>query len=70
MKIVELTNYIQLPLSNEEADLLSKFNEDEKILKSALTEREQHLVSQLVNKGVVIRKNDNGSIGYFKHVSR
>ena len=69
MKIIELTNHLQLTISNEESDLLSKFSDGKKILKTALTEREQFLVSQLVNKGAVIRKNNNGIIEYFKNLN-
>jgi len=70
MKIVELTNYIQIPVDNEESDLLGKFNENEKIMKSSLNEREQFLISKMVNRGLVVRKNNNGSIEYFKNTSR
>lgn len=69
MKIIELINHLQLPISNEENDLLSKFDGDQRILKSSLNEREQFLASQLVNKGVVIRKNNNGTIEYFRNFS-
>jgi hypothetical protein len=69
MKIVELINHLQLPISNEENDLLSKFSDGEKLSKSSLNEREQFLVSQLVNKGVVIRKNNNGIIEYFRNIN-
>lgn len=69
MKIVELTNYIQLPITNEEADLLAKFQGKTKIIKSDLELREQVLASQLVNKGVLIRKSNNGTIEFFKHIN-
>jgi len=69
MKIVELVNHLQLPISNEEADLLSKFRNDAPITKSELELREQVIASQLVNKGVLIRKNNNGKIEYFKHIN-
>lgn len=69
MKIVELVNYIQLPVSNEEADLLAKFHDKKSITKSDLELREQVIASQLVNKGVLIRKNNNGKIEFFKHIN-
>lgn len=69
MKIVELVNYVQLPISNEEADLLAKFQGRQPIPKSSLELREQVLASQLVNKGVLIRKNNNGKIEFFKHIN-
>jgi hypothetical protein len=69
MKIVELVNHLQLPISNEEVDLLSKFRESLPIAKSELELREQMIASQLVNKGVLIRKNNNGKIEYVKHIN-
>lgn len=69
MKIVELINYIQLPVSNEEADILAKFRDKKTILKSELDLREQVLASQLVNKGVLHRRNNNGKIEFFKHIN-
>lgn len=67
MKIIELVNYIQLPVTNEEADVLSKFQENAVILKSDLDPREQVLASQLVNKGALIRKNNNGQIEFRRY---
>lgn len=69
MKIVELVNYIQLPISNEEADVLAKFRDTSPIAKSELDLREQTVATQLVNKGVLIRKNNNGKVEYFKHIN-
>jgi len=69
MKIVELTQGIQLAIDNEEADLLGKFDQKEiRLNKFDLTEREQILANQLVNKGVLVRKNNEGKIQYFKHI--
>lgn len=70
MKIVELINNLQMPISNEEADVLNKFVEDQSISKLDLSDREQHLVSQLVNKGALVRKNNNGKIEYSRHINR
>jgi hypothetical protein len=69
MKIVELTNHIMLPVTNEEADVLSKFNGRVPVSKSVLDLREQLLAAQLVNKGALIRKNNNGQIEFYKHIS-
>ena len=69
MKIIELTNHIMLPITNEEADILSKFDGHDPVLKSALGHREQLLATQLVNKGALIRKNINGQIEFYKHIS-
>lgn len=70
MKIVELINHLQMPISNEEADVLNKFVEDQSISKNDLTEREQLLANQLVNKGALIRKNNNGTIEFFRYINR
>lgn len=70
MKIVELINNLQMPISNEEADVLNKFAQDQAIAKQDLTEREQHVASQLVNKGALIRKNNDGKIEYRRHINR
>jgi hypothetical protein len=69
MKIVELLTNIQLPINNEEAEVLAKFNESEVLLKADLEEREQLLANQLVNKDVLTRrKNADGKITYTKKI--
>jgi hypothetical protein len=70
MKIVELINNLQMPISNEEADVLAKFVEDTSITKSDLDLREQYIAAQLVNKGALIRKNNNGKIEFYRHINR
>lgn len=67
MKIIELTSYVQMPVTNEEYDLLAKFKPDSTILKSDLELREQVLAAHLVNKGALIRKNNNGHIEFRRH---
>ena len=69
MKIVEFMGGIQLPITNEESDILNKFQDTEFIIeKSSLTEREQVIANQLVNKGVLIRRNQDGKIHYRKQI--
>lgn len=69
MKIVELLTGLNLPLNNEEAEVLSKFNEDATILKSDLEPREQLLANALVTKEVLTRKkNVEGKITYAKKI--
>jgi hypothetical protein len=68
MKIVELLNKIQLPITNEESDVLGKFNEISAIDKNDLNEREQVIANQLVNKDVLYRKHENGHINYRKKI--
>lgn len=70
MKIVELVNNLQMHLSNEEADVLNKFVEDTSIAKNDLDLREQYIAAQLVNKGALIRKNNNGKIEFHRHINR
>lgn len=69
MKIVELLNKVQLPISNEEADVLGKFNESAEVFKADLNPRETQVANQLVNKDVLLRRNQNGRITYTKKVS-
>ena len=66
MKIIELLNKVQLPITNEEADLLSKFNEQERISRRELSEREIYIANQLVNKDVLLRKVNDGKTTYSK----
>lgn len=67
MKIVELTNNILLPITNEESELLEKFSSDA-VAKSALNEREQILANQLTVKDVLLRTNEDGKIYYKKRI--
>ena len=67
MKIIEVTGNIKLAITNEEADVLAKFDDETPTkTKQDLSEREQHIVNQLVNKDVLLRKNENGQIIYKK----
>ena len=68
MKIVELTNKLLLPITNEEHDLLKKFGDDS-ISKSQLDEREQILANGLTVKDVLLRTNKDGKIHYKKQIS-
>jgi hypothetical protein len=68
MRIVELINHLQVPITNEESDVLGKFHESEIIEKSQLDLREQHIANQLVNKDVLLRKNQDGKIIYKKKI--
>lgn len=69
MKIVELINSkIQLPITNEEAEVLDKFSEGQSIARRELNEREVYIANQLVNKDVLTRRNNNGQISYFKKI--
>lgn len=68
MKIVELVNNIQLPITNEESELLERFISDTPIAKAHLSEREQVLANQLTVKDVLLRTSNDGKIYYKKHI--
>lgn len=69
MKVIEITDYLTLAITNEESDLLEKFSSDDFIPKSKLTEREQVLANQLTVKDVLLRVNENEKI-YYKKLNR
>lgn len=65
MKIVELTNNLNIALTNEEADFLLKFHKDNiQKFKSDLSERQILIANQLVNKNVLQRTKDQGRVVY------
>jgi len=68
MKIVELTNNVLLPITNEEHELLERFLGDASIAKSHLNEREQLLANQLTVKDILLRTNNDGKIYYQKRI--
>jgi hypothetical protein len=69
MKIIELLNSIRIPITNEEAEVLSRFDESETLLKSDFDEREQLMANSLVNKDILTRKkNADGKIGFTKKI--
>ena len=70
MRIVELLNNIQLPITNEEAEVLDMFTEETKELyKHKLDERHVVMANRLVNKDVLYRINENGRIIYKKRIA-
>lgn len=67
--MVELLNNIQIPLTNEEWEVLSLFNDSKIRLKEELDDREQLLANNLVKKDVLTRKrNDSGRLAYIKKI--
>lgn len=68
MKIVELLNKVQIQLTNEQADLLGRFQHEPTISKNKLSEREQLIANQLTQQDVLLRRNDNGQIVYKKKI--
>ena len=68
MKIVELLNNIQVAITNEQADLLGRFNHEPSIDKNKLNEREQVIANQLTTQDILLRRNENGQIKYTKKI--
>ncbi len=68
MKIVELINRVSIPLTNEEADVLGRFDEKHIMERSDFNDRELHIANQLVNKDILLRKNQDGKITYKKKI--
>ena len=67
MKIVEVTKHFNVAITNEEAEVLSRFDENTPVVaKSEFTDRQQLMANQLVNKDILLRKNENGRIIYKK----
>ena len=69
MKIVKIQGHlreIQVPITNEEYDLLLKFNGRDSVSRRDLTEREAHIANMLTIKDVLHRKNQDGNITYKK----
>jgi hypothetical protein len=69
MKIVELTNNVLLPITNEEQELLEQFVDDIPVAKSQFNEREQMLANSLTVKDVLLRTNQDGKIYYKKRIN-
>lgn len=68
MKIVELVNNISVPITNEEAEVLGMFEDEQVIQRQDLSPREVILANQLVNKDILYRKNETGRITYKKKI--
>ena len=68
MKIVELLNKVQVPLTNEEADVLGQFYDRATIAKEDFDHRQTLVANHLVNKDVLLRKNEDGKLYYRKKI--
>ena len=67
MKIVEVTSTFTVSITNEEADLYNRFDEATPVMaKHELNDRERLIANQLVNKDLLLRKNQDGQIIYKK----
>jgi hypothetical protein len=69
MRIVELISKIQIPITNEESELLEQFTTGSHIAKSKLSDREQMIANQLTVKDILTRFNEDGKIYYKKQIS-
>jgi len=68
MRIVELLNSISVPINNEQADLLGRFERESTLFKHRLNEREQEIANQLTAQDILLRRNENGQITYKKKI--
>jgi hypothetical protein len=68
MKILELVNTISIAITNEEAEVLDLFEDDTVVQRQDLSPRQVVLANQLVNKDILLRKNETGQITYKKKV--
>ena len=69
MKIIEITNGLLLPLTNEEAALIKKFQGLSAIGCSDLSERQQHIAETLIKKELMISFIRDGRTYYAKSSS-
>lgn len=60
MKIYQLLDSIQLPVTNEEHDFMNRYNDQIRI--TSLDERDILLAHNLVRKGVYAISNDNNTL--------
>ena len=68
MRIVELINKVNIPITNEEAEVLDLFEDDTVVQRQDLSPRQVILANQLVNKDILYRKNETGQITYKKKI--
>jgi hypothetical protein len=57
-----------VPINNEQADLLGRFQVEPTIFKHKLNEREQEIANQLTAQDILLRRNENGQITYKKKI--
>lgn len=60
MKIYQLLDSVQLPVTNEEHDFMNRYNDQIRI--TSLDERDILLAHNLVRKGVYAISNDNNTL--------
>ncbi len=72
MKIIEITERLSIAITNEEADLLQKFEEQTPVMaKRDMDERQQLIANQLVMKDILSRtKDEQGRISYKRRIRK
>ena len=68
MRFIEISQGLTMPITNEESDVLAKFDTAQTIFKEDLEPRERLIANQLVNKDILQRTRENGRIYYNKKV--
>ena len=69
MRFLEFKKGISVAITNEEQEILEKIRDQGDISKKKLSEREQVIANQLVNKNMIVRKKVNDDITYRKSSS-
>lgn len=66
MRFIEIIGNLQLPLSNEEAEIFEKVSSSDRgmIARESLTERERELARKMVSRGALTRARTGDSVFY------
>jgi hypothetical protein len=64
MRFLEFKKGITVVITNEEQDLLEMLRDKGTVNKTKMSEREQTIANQLVNKNIIVRKKSNEQITY------
>ena len=64
MRFLEFKKGITVVITNEEQDVLEMLRDKGTVNKTKMSEREQTIANQLVNKNIIVRKKSNEQITY------
>ena len=64
MRFTEFKKGITVVITNEEQDVLEMLRDKGTVNKTKMSEREQTIANQLVNKNIIVRKKSNEQITY------
>ena len=64
MRFLEFKKGITVVITNEEQDVLEMLRDKGTVNKTKMSEREQTIANQLVNKHIIVRKKSNEQITY------